>query len=117
MSNYSRGATLERQTIHYLTNNGYWCIRAAQSKGTADVCALKPGEVLLVSCKITALPPPAERIALASLARHVGAVPILARRGPRGHGGPLLQRITGDGTDPKELAPFAVDFIELEALK
>ena len=111
MSNYSRGAYLERQTIHYLTENGYWCIRAAQSKGTADVCALKPGEILLISCKITALPSPAERVALASLAHHVGAVPLIARRGARGAGGPLLQRIEGDGSNPRALSTFSVDIV------
>jgi len=109
MSNYSRGAYLERQTIHYLTENGYWCIRAAQSKGTADVCALKTGKILLISCKITALPSPAERVALASLASRVGAVPLIARRGARGAGGPLLQRILGSGEDPKALSVFIVD--------
>ena len=109
MSNYRSGAEFERKVIHYLTDNGYWCIRAAQSKGIADIVAIKTGQVLLINCKTKSIPPPRERHALASLALRTGCTPIVAQRGARGTGGPLLRRLRGDGTDPKALELFVVD--------
>lgn len=110
MSNYRSGADFERKVIAYLTENGYWCIRAAQSKGIADIVAIKTGQVLLINCKTKSIPPPRERHALASLASRTGCLPIVAQRGSRGSGGrPLLRRITDDGVSPKALEVFIVD--------
>lgn len=112
MSNYNRGRELEYRVKDFLTDNGYWCIRAASSKGIADLVAMKAGETLMVSCKTKTLPGPAERVELVRVARMVGAVPIVATRGARGTGRPLLRRLLGDGSDPKGVETFTVDFTD-----
>lgn len=69
MSGYARGVRTEHAAIHHLTGNGYACTRAASSKGAADVIAIKEGQVLLVSCKTSRYPGPAERTELVRVAR------------------------------------------------
>src|SRR5215217_7683227 len=89
-----------------LAQDGYSCIRAAGSKGKADIIALKPGEILLVQVKrsnpqLT----PNDRTALLELARITGGRPIVAHKPPRK---PVIYReLTGPG--PKDWKPFHTD--------
>ena len=103
-SGYHLGRAHEYRVIDRLRADGYEIQRAASSKGIADVIAVKPGQVLLVSVKRTALPGPAERRELVRVARMLPgvAVPVIAR-------GRTLLRITDDGASAKACIPFALD--------
>ena len=80
-----QGRRVEHAVRDHLTGHGYEVIRAAASKGPADLVAIKHGQVLIVNVKRTALPSPAERVELcriAALLPGVG-VPVVARKPPR----------------------------------
>lgn len=85
MSGYTDGRRAEWTVIYDLQAHGYWTIRAAGSKGAADVVAIKPGQVLFVSVKRTTGPRPAERLALVELANRLPGVgiPLIAIKAPR----------------------------------
>ena len=53
VTNAQRGTAFENRTRKYLEENGYWVIRSARSLGEADLVAVKPGQMLLVQCKIS----------------------------------------------------------------
>lgn len=76
---YANGRTLEYAALHFLEDNGYWATRAPGSKGAADVIALKPGEILMVQCKLDGYLTSAERDQLYGLAALLGAIPLAAR--------------------------------------
>lgn len=79
-THYQQGVRVERLVILDLKANGYETVRAASSKGAADVVAIKAGQVLIVSCKRTKMPGPAERadlLRVADLIPNVG-VPLVA---------------------------------------
>lgn len=61
MTNYRNGYELERAAKRLLEDNGYYVVRAAGSKGAADLVALKRGEVVLVQCKLDGYLLPRER--------------------------------------------------------
>lgn len=85
-SGYRNGADLERAVKHHLEDNGYQLvIKSGGSKGKVDVIALKPGETLLIQCKLTGTMSPADRVALRHLALGLGAVPLLARWAKEGN--------------------------------
>ncbi len=108
MSHYRSGAEFEREIRHHLEADGYWCARAAGSKGKADVIAIKPGQVLIVQAKRDGRCPPAERAEvrrIAALLPGIG-VPIVASRP-----GITLRELTGPG--PKDWRPFATDIEEV----
>ena len=110
MSGYTDGRRVEWAVVHDLTRNGYDCTRAASSKGVADVIAIKPGQVLLVNCKRTTMPGPAERVQLLKVASCLPgvAVPLVALHPFRK---PLtFRRLTGPG--PKDWQPWSPDAIE-----
>ena len=106
VTNYTTGRSLEYKVRDNLEADGYACIRAAGSKGQADIIALKPGEVLLVQVK--ARNPqltPADRKTLLELARITGAVPIVAWKPTRK---PIEYReLLGVG--PKDWRPWFAD--------
>lgn len=79
-SGYRNGADLERAVKHHLEDNGYLLvIKSGGSKGKVDVIGLKRGETVIVQCKRSGTAVrPADRISLCSLARALGAVPLLA---------------------------------------
>jgi Holliday junction resolvase len=80
-SNRGRGDYLERQVRSALRRYGWIVVRAAGSLGVADLVALRAGNTpLLISCKLTGLPPPAERFAFLRAAEQSGARPIVATR-------------------------------------
>ena len=105
MSGYSDGRRVEHSVIHDLTANGYDTIRAASSKGCADVVAFKPGQVVFVNCKRTTMPGPAERADLIRVADLVDGWPIVALKPLRQ--GLQYRELTGPG--PKEWRPWVPD--------
>jgi holliday junction resolvase Hjr len=76
-SNYRAGGDLERAAKAHLEDNGYYVVKSAGSKGTADLVAIKRGEILLIQCKRAGFTmAPAERIKLRQLAAELGGVPL-----------------------------------------
>jgi Holliday junction resolvase len=77
MKRYRKGADKERRLKKKLEKEGYWVVRAAGSKGVADLVAIKDGRPYLIQVKH-------ERIArkeaqqLKAIADACGAVPVLA---------------------------------------
>lgn len=115
MTGYDVGRRFEWKTSDDLAANGYDVVRAAGSKGSTkvDLAAFKPGELLLVQCKLDGTLGPDEWDRLVEVAGWVGAAPILAANGPRGRGvtytrllGPKLR---GRTMRFQPCAPFAVD--------
>jgi Holliday junction resolvase len=100
MSSYHDGRRVEYAVVHFLTEQGWDCQRAASSKGVADVIAFKPGRVALVNVKRTTMPGPAERVELLRVAACLPSValPLVALKPARK---PLAFRLlTGPG--PKD---------------
>lgn len=109
MTNYARGRRLEWDVQHDLESNGYETMRAASSKGIADVAAFKPGQVVFVQAKTNGRIPPAERVELLRLAAMVpGAVAVVAARPTT-----TYRRLTGPG--PKDWEPWSPDLEEVPA--
>jgi hypothetical protein len=103
MTNYHRGRRLEWDTQDDLERNGYTTIRAASSKGIADVAAFKPGQTVFIQAKTNGRIPPAERVALLRLAGLVpGALAIVVAR-PK----TTYRRLTGPG--PKDWVAWSPD--------
>jgi Holliday junction resolvase len=110
VSGYTQGRAVEHDVIAHLQGHGYDTVRAASSKGLADVVAIKPGQVLLVNCKRTTMPGPGERIDLIRIASCLPgvSVPLVALH-PRGK--PLqFRRLTGIG--PKAWVVWTADELE-----
>lgn len=109
MSDYTQGRAVEYAVIEDLKADGYDTVRAASSKGLADVVAIKPGQVLLVNCKRTRMPSPAERADLLRIASHLPgiALPLVARK-PRGSRWTTYVELTGTG--PKDTRPWSPDY-------
>jgi hypothetical protein len=106
MSGYSDGVRVEHAVIHELTRDGYHTVRAASSKGMADVVAVKDGQVLFINVKRTTPPGPKERaqlLAVAACLPGVG-VPIVAL-GPASR--VTYRRLTGHG--PRDWVPWTSD--------
>jgi|TARA_R110000824_G_scaffold131493_3_gene293537 hypothetical protein len=90
--NYKRGREFEYKTRDHLLNKmgAIYVMRAAQSKGAADLIALFPrdewgeSKVFVVQCKRDGKLPRAERVKLCSIAKDTGTVPVHAYQGPRG---------------------------------
>lgn len=112
-SGYHQGRLVEWEVVHDLTDHGYDCTRAASSKGAADVIAIKPGQILLVSVKRTdPLLPRDERAKLLRVAAHLSpaSLPVVAYRPIRQ---PLRYRLlTGPG--PKQWQDWTPDPIAQE---
>ena len=115
MSGYSEGRKLEYATMTSLTLDGYWCIRAAGSKGAADIVALKSGELLFVQCKLSGMMAPAERTVLFQLASGFGGTPLCARWVKDGRAARIVEfrQLTGPG--PKDWRPWTADHALEEA--
>ena len=83
MSHARFGHQRERQVAAKLTADNWYVMRAAGSKGEADLIALKAGrQPMMLQVKgVAAGPfsgfPPAERAALLDAARQAGAIPYL----------------------------------------
>lgn len=105
MSRYANGRSHEYLVRDDLEAAGYWCIRAAGSKGKADLVALRLGEVLLVQVKISGPQiSPQERLGLFQTSLRTGAKPLVAHKPFRQ---PITyRRLTGAG--PKDWEPWEV---------
>jgi Holliday junction resolvase len=93
--------------IDHLRDNGYSCTRAASSKGTADVIAIKQGQALLVNVKRTRMPGPGERADLLRVAACLpgAGVPLVALKPLRGR--LQFRRLTGPG--PRDWASWTCE--------
>lgn len=110
MTNYTTGRSLEYKVRDALEEDGYQCIRAAGSKGKADIVGLKIGEVILVSVRLNNPQlSPAERQALLELARLTGAVPLVAHKPARKT--IVYRELLGVG--PKDWRPWFPDRVEV----
>lgn len=111
MNQYRRGSDFERKVAEHLTTNGYLVVRAAGSHGHADLVALKPGQVLLVQCKLTGASAvrPGEWNGFYAAAVGVGAVPLIAWRPARGQIGFL--RMTATKTGVQGVRPPCVPWV------
>lgn len=107
MTRYAGGAAFEREVRAHLETEGYWCIRAAGSKGKADLLAIKPGQVLIIQCKRDGKCPPAER---AEVRRIAGLLPGLGVPLVAARPGVTFRELTGPG--PKDWRPWAADYTE-----
>lgn len=112
-SHYERGRRFEYATRDHLRDAGYDVFRAAGSKTKADLIAVKPGQVLIVQCKATALPSPHERTEILRIANCLPGIGIavIARKGPRGIPVALERLLTADRS-PKAREPFHVDLMD-----
>ena len=90
MSKYTRGSNFERRVKKYLEGAGWFVVRAAQSKGLADLMGARKTEwgypeVCLVSCRIHGRWSPQEKQDLLAAAEKTSAIAFLASRGPGPH--------------------------------
>ena len=61
---YNKGATAERSIIHFLSEEGYQCLRSAGSKGAYDIVAFNNHVVRFIQSKyqtVVALPAKSDR--------------------------------------------------------
>jgi len=83
---YVKGRSFEYKVRNYLLDRGYWVIRAAGSKGCADLVALAPAHythrILMISCKTAGIFPSEEKLDLYKEAKRVDALPLLAEPQP-----------------------------------
>ena len=77
---YKKGRNFEYRTKNHLIQHGYEVLRAAASKGPADLVAFKKGEILFIQCKIGNFHYVEEWNHLIDVAESVGASPIFAQR-------------------------------------
>lgn len=81
----AQGRLVEHKVRDHLTRHGYDVVRAAASKGPADLVAFGDGHVLVVNVKRTTPPGPAERHALLAVAARIPGVcvPLVALKPAR----------------------------------
>lgn len=93
MSRYAAGRRREYRTQRVLESLGYETIRAASSKGVADVVAVKGTDVVFISVKSgTARLTAVEREQLSRLAKDgMGVLRVEAWRWPSGARTPLVE--------------------------
>ena len=110
MNHYRTGRDFEHKVRAHLIDNGYDVVRAAGSKTKADLIAIKPGQVLIIQCKATALPSPHERAEILRIAACIpgAGLAIIARKGPRGTPVKLERLLTADRS-PSARVPFSLD--------
>lgn len=94
-TNYRRGEAVAYKCRDRLLDAGWWVIKAAGSKGVADLVALKYGTApVLIQVKNKPGPlPPNERAELFQVALSLGATPIHAH--PAGRGVICWRKLTG----------------------
>lgn len=106
-TNYSRGARFERKVAESLRADGFWVLRAAGSHGKADLIALKPGQVVLVQCKLSGPGGvrPAEWNELWEMASAVDATAVVASINALKRGRIVYMRLIGPKSRPGMRAP------------
>lgn len=109
-NHYRSGRDFEHRVRDDLLANGYFVVRAAGSKTKADLIAIKPGQALIVQCKRTALPSPAERAEIVRIAACLPGVgvPVIARKGPRGVPVAYERLLTAKAADREPFSPDAL---------
>lgn len=111
-ANYRNGAVLENAAMHALSENGYFAVRSAGSKGAVDVVALKQGEILLVQCKLDGVISPDDRLRLWLAAGQVRGIPLIARwhkPSPRARREVRFLRMASSEQTPKAFEPWTPD--------
>lgn len=83
-SRYMLGRAFEYRVRDFLRGKKYFVLRSPRSGGPADLVALKKGQILFVQCRSGGYMPKIKIEELISLARSVGAIPVLAYRRKRG---------------------------------
>jgi Holliday junction resolvase len=107
VTNYQRGVRLERDTVNELKAAGFVTIRAASSKGVADVVGFRPGQVLFIQAKTDGRISPADRVCLLRLAEMVpGGLAVVVHR-------PKVAYRLLVGTGSKEWVPTSLDSLGL----
>lgn len=115
-SRYRAGADFERRVKeHLLANGAMFVVRAAGSHGPVDLVAFYPPDsptspvyrpdierLEFVQCKKHGAISKADRWALIELAAACGAVPVLAKAGPRGT--PVVFQVLGRAGQGKTVA-------------
>lgn len=83
MTNYETGRRLEYRIRNMFRKNGYFVIRAAQSKPIDLVC-IRDGKSVLIECKVgRSWLGPARKAELMEIADKAGAPVVIARRKKR----------------------------------
>jgi len=84
MTQYTRGRAFEYRCKRALEEQGFWVMRAAQSKGIADLVAVQNGYAVLVQCKLgKGGMPPGEWNQFVSACRILHVPPVIALGVPR----------------------------------
>lgn len=91
-ANYYRGRDFEYRVRKFYEKHGWFVVRSAGSKGTADLVAISPagGEIHFIQCKKRGYIPDHELDTLKEIAQRYNAVPIVATAGKDGRGIRLL---------------------------
>lgn len=79
-SQYRRGRAFEYRVRDRFKAKGYEVLRAAGSKGPADLVAFKKGSIIFIQCKIGHFHQVDEWNSLVDIAESVGATPVYATR-------------------------------------
>lgn len=77
MKRYRKGADKERRLKKKLEKEGYWVVRAAGSKGVADLVAIKDSQAYLIQVKHERISPK-EAKQLREICASCGAFPVVA---------------------------------------
>lgn len=102
---YRTGRKVEYAVRFDLISRGYPIVmRAAQSKGPADLIAIKTGTIMLIQCKKALAMPTGEWNVLLSLAMSIAAVPVMAGQ-PDGKR-IVYYKLTGRKTGGKSRQPM-----------
>lgn len=101
---YKLGRSLEYSVASAFRKAGFWTIRAAQSRGEADIVAIRSGEVTLIQCKRGGAISSQEWNELYLLALKLGANAIVADR-KTGRGINYLM-LTGFHGDPDSFIDY-----------
>lgn len=83
MSNASKGAAFENKVKNILISKGFVAVRSAGSHGIVDILAVCQEQILFIQCKTNGKISKDDRQELISLARHHGAMPIIAFKDKR----------------------------------
>ena len=96
-SSYAKGRAFEYRIKKLYESAGWFVVRAAGSKGVADLVAIAPGgtPVHFIQCKAHGTLPGQERERLITVARTYNATPILASRDSRGRASLYVVRADG----------------------
>lgn len=102
---YLKGRTFEYRVRDFLKDKDYFVLRSPRSKGPVDLVAIRKGEILFIQCKSWGCIDKEEKEQLISLAKSVGAMPLMVHRRPKPPNYPIrfvdlnLEKEISIGTD------------------